>query len=112
MLEAALIEYLASRGFAAYAEAPADSSGRFVTVERTGGHSLHRRIEQATVAVQSWAGSTAEAMSMAHEVDRALLEMPEHLPAVGRCARNSLYRFNAAQRPRYQGTYEITYTEV
>lgn len=112
MVESAIIGYLASRGFDAFAEPPADSTGRFVTVERTGGYSLHRRIDRATVAVQSWAESTAAAAALAAEVDSALLEMADHVAAVAYCGRNSLYRFNAEQRPRYQGTYELTYTEV
>ena len=112
MLEQTLIAYLLDRGFDVYAEAPSSSTGRFVVVERTGGYTLHRRIEQATVAVQSWAPSTLGASELAAEVDAALLEMPDHVPNVSYIGRNSLYRFNAEQRPRYQGTYEITFMEV
>lgn len=113
MIEAALVEYLSRLGFSAYAEAPSDFSPPFVTVERTGGASLHRGlIEEATVAVQSWGASTAAAAELAAQVDRAMAEAPDVVPAVARCERNSLYRFPATQRPRYQGTYEIVYSEV
>lgn len=112
MLEQTIIAYLLDRGFDVYAEAPSSSGGTFVTVERTGGYALHRRIEHATVAVQSWAPSTLEASDLAAAVDAALLEMPDHVEAVSFAGRNSLYRFNAEQRPRYQGVYELTYTEV
>lgn len=116
MIEATVIAYLAQQGFEAYAELPADvglDSFRAVTVERTGGTSLHRGlIGTAVVAVQSWAESTAAAAELAEQVDRALAELPDHVAGVARCERNSLYRFPAAQRPRYQGTYDIVYSEV
>lgn len=110
--EHSAISYLLERGFDVYAEAPSDSSGSFVTVERTGGYSLHRRIEQATLAVQSWAPSTLEASELAAAVDAAMLEMADDVPSVSYVSRTSLYRFNAEQRPRYQGVYEITFMEV
>lgn len=116
MVEADLIAYLASQGFEAYAELPADvglgSLRPLVTVERTGGYSIHRStVEAATVAVQSWAASTLEAAELARLVDRALAAAADHVPAVMRCERTAMYRFTDGQRPRYQATYDLIYME-
>ena len=101
MLEQTIIAYLLDRGFDVYAEAPSSSGGTFVTVERTGGYALHRRIEHATVAVQSWAPSTLEASDLAAAVDAALLEMPDHVESVSFARRIGIRRGLVARRHRH-----------
>lgn len=117
MVETDLISYLASQGFEACAELPADvgldSLRPVVTVERTGGYSIHRSsIESASVAVQSWAASTLEAAELAAAVDRAMAAAADSVPSVMRCERTAMYRFPDGQRPRYQAIYEFIYMEV
>lgn len=116
MVEETVVAHLRAEGFEAYAEPPASASstGRtgFATVERTGGQSLHRGVERATVAVQFWAATTHEAAEGIGRADAAMLRLPDSEPTVAACRRNSLHRFSAEGHARYQALYEITaYTD-
>lgn len=114
MLESDVITYLRRCGIDAYAELPPGykhgGGARAVTVERTGGAASHPwRTEQATLAVQSWAATAFEAAELAAQVDRAMAYLAVDVPAVSRCERTALYRYDLDSSARYQGVYDIVY---
>lgn len=114
MLESDVIAYLRRCGIDACAELPpgyAHGGGaRAVTVERTGGAASYPwRTEEATLAVQSWAPTAFEAAELAAQVDRAMAYLAVDVPAVSRCERTSLYRYDIDTSARYQGVYDIVY---
>lgn len=81
----------------------------FVTVEKTGS-GLENHIHRATIAVQSWSSSRAEAAALNEKVVSAMLASAE-LPEINRCALNTDYNFPdlARKRPRYQAVFEVVY---
>lgn len=93
-----------------YMEVPAALPETFVTVEKTGS-SRHWRVDHATFAVQSWAGSKAEAAALNGRVKAALDAFGETSGSVGACRLNSDYDFTdaATKRYRYQAVYDVTY---
>lgn len=85
------------------------TSPAFITVEKTGG-SEREHIRRATVAVQSWAGSRAEAAELNESVIAAMAELTS-LPEISRCELSGDYNFPslATKHPRYQAVFEIVY---
>lgn len=110
MIEKMILDYLASQlTVPVYMELAAHPPETFVLVEKTGS-SRSNRIESATVAIQSWAGSMYDAAALNEMVKAAMDEMPD-TENVGSVRLNSDYNFTdtATKRYRYQAVYDITY---
>lgn len=103
--EAILVSYLNGVGFQAFGGVPESRPGEFVTVERTGGRRT-RVIDSGTYAVQVWAGSTAEAMTLANRVADLLVDAPRVVDAVASVDVVSVYNFPDpdSRQARYQLT--------
>lgn len=110
MLEEILINYLSEElNIPVYAEIPADAPERFIVIQRTaGGKTDH--VDNATIAVQSYAGSLYEAAELNEDVKAVMLYTMD-IDAIPACHLNSDYNFTdtATKRYRYQAVYNITY---
>ncbi len=86
-----------------------EAGTRFVTVEKTGG-SVRDHIRHATIAVQSWAESRAEADKLNEQV-KAAMAMAIARPEISRCALTNDYNYPdlETKRPRYQALFDIVY---
>ena len=69
-----------------------------------------RHIRAATIAVQSWAGSRADAAALNERVIYAMDGIAEK-PEICRCQLNTDYNYPDLTRnkPRYQAVFEIMY---
>lgn len=112
MIEKTVIDYLNTEGVPAFAERPEREPAKpYIIVERTGS-SNENHIMTATIAVQSWAQTLAEAASLNEEV-KASMEFITDLDAVSACRLTSDYNFTstALKAYRYQAVFNITYYE-
>lgn len=107
-VEQAVIQFLAAKGYNAYADAPNPMPDSFVTVERTGGGDRDR-IDRATLAVQCWAGGRKAAADMAYEV-RNVLEGLTGERGFGAVRVTSLYNWpdSKSRKARYQLVVDAT----
>lgn len=90
-------------------EMPEHLPDSFVLVEKTaGGETDH--IRRATLAVQSYAPSLADAAALNEQVKAALCAMPD-TENIGGAKLNSDYNFTdtAMKRYRYQAVFDFTY---
>lgn len=92
-------------------EVPSPTPASFVTVEKIGS-SVSNRLRSASFAVQSWAGSEAEAASLNLTVRNALEAMIE-LPGISRSHCETDYNFTdtTTKHSRYQAVFEVVYYE-
>ena len=90
-------------------DVPSPILASFVTVEKTGGR-RENKISSATIAVQAWAESRAEAADLCAEVEAAMEAIVEELE-ISRCALDSSYNFPdlSRKKPRYQAVFSITH---
>lgn len=88
---------------------PSPMPDRFVTVEQTGGRRVNK-IPSATLAVQSWAGTRAEAAALNAQVEAAMDAMAAE-PEISRCALDAASNFTdlATKKPRYQAVFDVVY---
>lgn len=112
MIEARIIEYLAEAlDIPVYAEVPEDAAGEFLVVEKTGSARTNY-LDEATIAVQSYADSLSDAAFLNQRVKAAILNLwtQDDVSAV---RLNSDYNFTdtTTRRYRYQGVYVVTYYE-
>lgn len=110
-IEEFIIRYLNTElsGVSASGDAPTPKPERFVTVEKTG-ERITNYIPNATVVVQSWAKTRADAMELNETVKGKMLAMINE-KEIMRCKLNSEYNypFEASKHPRYQSVFEIVY---
>ena len=109
-IEEFIIEYLSGAlSVPVNGDVPSPVLPNFVTVEKTGGRS-ENKISSATVAVQSWAESRADAADLCAEVEAAMEALVEE-PEISRCALDSSYNFPDLERkkPRYQAVFSIVH---
>ena len=109
-IEAFIIEYLAGAlDVSVSGDVPASPPDQFVTVERTGGGSRDK-LSSATIAVQSWAMSRADAADLNELVISAMTAM-EAEPKISRCALDTSYNYTdvSRKRPRYQAVFDIVH---
>ena len=94
-----------------YMEIPENPPNTFVLVEKTGS-SRTNRVNRATLAVQSWAGSLLAAAELNERVKAAMDELAG-IDDVSAYRLNSDYNFTdtAQKRHRYQAVYDITFYE-
>ena len=113
MIEARIIDYLEKAlGISAYAEVPEDNTGgEFLVVEKTGS-ARSNYLDEATIAVQSYADSLADAAFLNQRVKAAMLNLWT-LDDISAVRLNSDYNFTdtTTRRYRYQGVYVVTYYE-
>ena len=112
-IEAYIIKYLSEceslAGVPVSGDIPHDIPSKFITVEKTGsGRADH--IDAATIAVQSWAATRAEAAAL-NETVKAAMDAAISKQEISRSELNSDYNYPDLSRnhPRYQAVYEIIY---
>lgn len=106
--EATVIKYLSGAlDVSTSSDVPNIITGEFVTVERTGSSSSNG-IEKATLAIQSWAESTAGAMVLNEKVKKAMADIVA-LPNVSSANLNSDYNYSDTSQKihRYQAVYDV-----
>lgn len=82
----------------------------FVVVEKTGGSISQHMIKRATIAVQSYAGTTYDASLLSELVKTVMLNMIV-INDICKVELISDYNFpkTSIRQPRYQAVFEITY---
>lgn len=90
-------------------DVPSPVLSSFVTVEKTGGR-RENKISSATVAVQAWAESRADAADLCAEVEAAMEAIVEE-PEISHCSLDTSYNFPdlSRKKPRYQAVFSITH---
>lgn len=108
-IEQALIEWLESNGFAAYAQVPKNRPTRFVTVERTGG-GVEDLVDHPLVAVQTWAKTQAQAEEDAVDVRNLALTAARPVGVNSMRVNSGPYKFydEDSMMPRYQTLFDVT----
>lgn len=112
MIEPTVIAYLDARLDVPVSGAvPPEPPASFVTVEKTGGR-FNNRISAATVSVQSWAPSIAQAAALNDQVKAAMAGITQ-LDRVSSCSLNTDYNFtdSTRKRCRYQAVFDVVYYE-
>lgn len=108
-IEASIVSYLNSQGFACFADVPADQPAQYVTVDRTGGaHSEH--VDEATVALECTARSRYEASVLAFSVDDAMEGLVSQ-PRICRVDKQSIQNLSHITEGM-EGRYRLVYTVV
>lgn len=113
MIELTVLNYLSEAlSVPVKMEVPIDPPEKLVVLEKTGSSRVDR-LNTATIAAQSYAGSLAEAAALNEEVKAAIDNMIE-LDAISACRLNSDYNFTdtSMKKYRYQCVYVISYLEV
>lgn len=110
MIEEFLINYLNGKlAVEVYGDIPTPMPTRFITVEKTGSSELNY-IQQATIAIQSWAETRYEAMVINEMVKNAMKEAVE-LDEISRshCRTDYNYTDTTTKRYRYQAVFEVVF---
>lgn len=111
MIELVVLNYLKSElpDITVTAEIRQGMGDTFVSIEKTGG-GMNDKLFSSTFAVQSWAGSLYDAMSLNERVKEAMLELPS-VKEVTKCSLNSDYNYTdtATKHPRYQAVFDVVH---
>lgn len=110
MVEKIVLDYLNQNLSAkAFMEKPDVPPTRYVLVEKTGG-SEENYINEATITIQSYAESLAEASKLNKEV-KTLMKNIVVLGAIGKSKLNTDYNFTntAKKQYRYQAVFDLVY---
>lgn len=111
MIEQIVIAYLTAAlpGIPVSGEIPPDPPRQFITVERTGGDE-DEHVRGATLTIQSWAASKAEAAAL-NEIVKAKMADLAALPNVSSCTLNSDYNYTdtSTKHNRYQALFDIVH---
>lgn len=93
-------------------EIPIEPPDTFVVLEKTGSSRVDR-LNTATFAAQSYAGTLEEAAKLNEDV-KAVIDNMIELDAISACRLNSDYNFTdqSMKKYRYQCVYVISYLEV
>ena len=102
----AFVEWLVAKGYDAHTYPPSDAPDEFATVERTGGN-VSDLVDHATIAVQTWALTEADAEEAAITIRDALLtgERPDGVARVDADAGPYPFWDESTGRARYQTVY-------
>lgn len=112
MIEKRVMDYLAEKlDVPVYMEMPEKQPESFVLVEKTSS-SRTNWIDSATIALDSYAGSMADAAALSEAVKAQMDKMAEQ-PDVSRSELNSDYNYTdtALKQYRYQAVYDLVYFE-
>lgn len=110
MIETTILHYLNTElDYPVYAEIPEDKPLRFYVLEKTGGNQTNH-IDEASIALQSYATSMYEASQM-NESLKDKMELMVTLDEVSRVYLNSDYNFTdpSTGQYRYQANYIVTF---
>lgn len=109
-IEATAIDYLSDElSVPVSGDIPHPMPASFVTVEKTGGGRTNH-VMTATLAVQSWAGSRADAAALNELVKTAMFSFIE-LANISRSELDSDYNYTDEEtgRFRYQAVFDVVY---
>lgn len=111
MIEKIVLDYLAAaQQLPVYAEKPVNQDGEYILIEHIGGSEVNR-IREATVVVQTIAGTLYRAAELAEEI-RALMLGIVSLNSVFHCSVNAgpyNYTDTDTKEYRYQTVYTLNY---
>lgn len=111
MIEKIVIDYLAAaQQLPVYAEKPVNQEGEYILIERIGGSEVNR-IREATVVVQTIAGTLYRAAELAEEIRALMLDIVS-LNSVFHCSVNAgpyNYTDTETKEYRYQTVYTLNY---
>ena len=110
MIEVIVLEYLREQlDVPVYMENPIAAPEKYVLLEKTGSTS-ENLIESATIAIQSYAGSLFDAISLNEEVKEAMKKIVM-LDEVMGAELNSDYNFTdtTKKKYRYQAVFELIF---
>lgn len=110
MIEVVLKNYLSDAlSFPVLMEKPENPPAEFALLERTGDGEINC-IRDATIAIQTYAGSLYRAAEMAELVAMAMQDAVT-LDSVASVEINSIYNFTnrLTKEHRYQGVYDVVY---
>lgn len=111
MIEKIVIDYLAAaQQLPVYAEKPVNPEGEYILIERIGGSEVNR-IREATVVVQTIAGTLYQAAELAEEIRALMLDIVS-LNSVFHCSVNAgpyNYTDTDTKEYRYQTVYTLNY---
>lgn len=95
-----------------YMEVPEDKPASYVVLDKTGSQRVNR-IDRATFAVQSIAGTLLDAASLNETVKAVMDQLPYLTEEIFSAELNGDYNFTntATKERRYQAVYIITYKE-
>lgn len=113
LIEQRIIEYLHGQlALPVYGEVPEGNEGRFLVVEKSGS-SRSDYIDTATIVVQSYADSLAEAATLNNAAKTRMLAAPVLMDSISAVNLNSDYNYTDidTKRYRYQGVFVVTYYE-
>ena len=110
MIEVILREYLSEEvSYSVLMEKPDNPPDEFAILERTG-DSQENYVRDATIAIQTYAGSLYRAAQMAEEI-ADLMEEAAILDEIGSVELNSIYNYTnrLTKEYRYQAVFNVTY---
>ena len=114
MIEAIIIEYLteALPDITVSGMVRPDAGTTFITVEKTGSNEIDQ-ITEATLAIQSWAATQAEAASLNERVKDAMKALV-FLPEISRSHCDTDYNNPrlSDKHPRYQAVFSVVFKEI
>lgn len=113
MIETIVLSALETRlSVPVYMEVPENKPASYVVLEKTGSQRVNR-VDTATFAVQSIAGTLADAASLNETVKGVMDSLPDTEQEIFAAELNSDYNFTntATKERRYQAVYNITYKE-
>lgn len=92
-----------------YAERQEDLDSSYVLVEKTAGGETEY-IRNATIAIQSYAGTLYEAAELNEEVKSAMYSFIDH-DEIAHCELNTDYNFTdtTSKQYRYQAVYDVAF---
>lgn len=110
MIEKIVYDYLSDElDIPVYLIRPDDAPAEYVVIEKTAGGESDR-VEDATIAVQSYGKDLYRTVSINAQVKTAMAGI-EALPEIGRCRLQNDYNFADLQRkvPRYQAVFTLLF---
>ena len=110
MIETTVLDYLSEElAEPCYMEVPAEPPATFVVIDKTGSSRLNL-VNEATLAIQSYAATKAQAAELNERVKTAMDNIIT-LADIGGVKLNSDYNFTNTQtkKYRYQAVYVLTY---
>lgn len=110
MIEKILLSYLEEKlRVPVFAEEPEHPGESYVIIEKTGGGE-EGGLQQATVAIQSYAGSMEKAAMLNKQLKDVMREIDDQSP-ISKVTLNTDYNFTdtSTKRYRYQAVYDLIY---
>lgn len=112
MIEPTVIAYLSEQLAVPVSGAvPSNPPDSFVTVEKTGGRRVNW-VDQATLAIQSWAPTIEAAAALNDQVKAAMTDVVQ-LDSISACDLDADYNYTDTTRRhcRYQAVFDVVYFE-